>query len=281
LLVLVFAGGIATTGSAQDSFAVFGGSQFTAGRYGGDRAVSTANFAVGAMATVGRWRWWATVPYIFQDAATVRTVGAGMLPVGGAAHTEQSGSASGSAYNGMMGRLGMAGMNNGGSGMTGHAGHGDPLLRADVAVLGSTAASQSLSLYSAVKVPFASAKDGFGTGRWDEAVGATVARHFTTFSVLADVGYWHVGRRSGDPYRDVTSGTVTVARPLGSAGQTLYGSVIAATPFVDGSEGPVQVAAGWSYRFANRQSITAMAGVGLTPTAPAASLSATWQWGLR
>lgn len=254
---------------------MFGGSQLTAGRYGGDRAVSTANFSMGAMATFGRWRWWATVPYIFQDASTVRTVGAGMMPVGGVTHSERSGT-SGS----MMGNFGVAGMNNGGSGMTGHAGHGDPLLRVDATVWKSAASSKALALYSSVKLPLASASDGFGTGKWDEAVGATLARRSTTWAVLADVAYWHVGRTSDDPYRDVTTGTVTVGRLLGWAGQHVYGSLIAATPFVTGAAGPVQLAAGWSHRGASRRTLSVTAGVGVTPTAPAFSLFASWSWGL-
>lgn len=276
LLVLVLAGGIATTGSAQDSFAVFGGSQFTAGRYGGDRAVSTVNVSVGAVATIGRWRWWATVPYIFQDAATVRTVGAGMMPVGGVAHSGRS-----ETFNGMMGNYRMSGMNNGGSGMTGHAGYGDPVLRVDATVWGSAVSARSLALYSSVKLPFASASSGFGTGKWDEAVGATLARRSTTWAILADVAYWRVGRSSGDPYRDVMTGTVTVARPLEWAGQHVYGSLTAATPFTNGTEGPMQVAAGWSRRSASRRTLSVTAGVGVTPTAPALTLSAGSSWGLR
>lgn len=271
----MLAGGIATTGSAQDSFAVFGGSQFTAGRYGSDRAVSTANVSVGAVATIGRWRWWATVPYIFQDAATVRTVGAGMMPVGGVAHSERSGTS-----NEMMGNYRMSGMNNGGSGMTGHAGYGDPVLRVDATVWGSAVSPKSLALYSSVKLPFASASTGFGTGKWDEAVGATLARRSTTWAVLADVAYWRVGRSSGDPYRDVMTGTITAARPLGRVGQQIYGSLFAATPFVADAEGPVQIGAGWSRVGASRRTLSVTAGVGVTPTAPAFSLSAGWSWGL-
>ncbi|MBA4071163.1 MAG: hypothetical protein C0497_04895 [Gemmatimonas sp.] len=255
---------------------MFGGSQFTAGRYGGDRAVSTANFAVGAMATFGRWRWWATVPYIFQDAATVRTVGAGMLPVGGIAHSERN-----SRSSGMMGNFGIAGMNDGGSGMTGHAGYGDPVLRVDATVWGSAASTRSLALYSSVKLPFASASNGFGTGKWDEAVGATLARRSTTWAVLADVAYWRVGRSSGDPYRDVMTGTITAARPLGWVGQQVYGSLLATTPFVAGAKGPVQLGAGWSRVGASRRTLSVTAGVGMTPTAPAFSLSAGWSRGLR
>ena len=276
MLVLVFAGGIATTGSAQDSFAVFGGSQFTAGRYGGDRAVSTANFAVGAMATVGRWRWWATVPYIFQDAATVRTVGAGMMPVGGVAHSERGGTS-----NGMMGNYGMTGMTNGGSGMTGHAGNGDPVLRVDATVWGSATSSTSLAFYSSVKVPLASANSGFGTGKWDEAVGTTLVRRSTAWAVLTDVAYWRVGRSSGDPYRDVMTGTITAARPTGRVGQQVYASLFAATPFVAGADGPVQLGAGWSRTAASRRTLSVTAAFGVTPTAPAFSLSAGWSWGLR
>ena len=276
LLVLVFAGGIATTGSAQDSFAVFGGSQFTAGRYGGDRAVSTASVSIGAMATVGRWRWWAAMPYVFQDAATVRTVGAGMMPVGGVAHSERNGTSSG-----MMGNDRMTGMNNGGSGMTGHAGQGDPVLRVDATVWGSATSSTSLAFYSSVKVPLASATDGFGTGKWDEAVGTTLARRSTAWAVLADVAYWRVGRSSGDPYRDVMTGTITAARPLRWDGQQVYASLFAATPFIAGADGPVQLGAGWSRTAASRRTLSVTAGVGVTPTAPAFSLSAGWSWGLR
>lgn len=263
-------------GSAQDAFAVLVGAQFTAGKYGGDRAVSTVSVSMGAMASFGRWRWWATVPYIFQDASTVRTTGAGMLPVGGAVHTPNTGAAGG-----IMGGTSLAGMNDGGSGMTGHAGQGDPLLRVDATVWGSAAASGSLALYGAVKAPLTSAANGFGTGRWDEAVGASFARHLTGVSVLAEVSYWHVGRAPGDPYRDVKAGTLTLARALAATGQHVYGSLIATTPFVQGSQGPVQLAVGWSRRGAHRRTFSMTAGVGLTPTAPSATLGAGWQWGLR
>ncbi len=275
-LVLALAASWSAAGSAQDSFSVLGGTQFTAGSYGGDRTVSTASVSVGVMATVGRWRWWATVPFVFQDAATVRTIGAGMLPVGGATHTQPTGSSGG-----MMGGAGPAGMNDGGSSMTGHAGAGDPLLRVDATVWGSATATGSVALYGAVKAPLASAVSGFGTGQWDQAAGASFARHLNGVSILADAAFWHIGRAPGDPYRNVATGALSVARALERAGQHLYGSLLATTPFVQGSQGPVQLAAGWSRRDASRRVLSVTAGVGLTPTAPAVTLGAGWQWGLR
>jgi len=274
--VLALAAGWSAIGSAQGSISVIGGTQFTAGTYGGDRAVSTANVSVGAMATVGRWRWWATVPFVFQDAATVRTIGAGMLPVGGATHTQPTGSSGG-----MMGGAGLAGMGDGGSSMTGHAGAGDPLLRVDATVWGSATAAGSVALYGVVKAPIASASGGFGTGRWDQAAGASFARHLTGVSVLAEAAYWHIGRAPGDPYRNVVTGAVSVARAIGRVGQHVYGSLLATTPFVPGAQGPVQFAAGWSSRDASRRTISVTAGIGLTPTAPAITLGAGWQWELR
>ncbi len=279
-LLLLFAGGLATTGSAQDAVSVFGGAQVTAGRYGGDRAVSTVGLSLGTMATRGRWRLWAALPYLFQDAATVRTVGAGMLPVGGATHSGMNGTLSGTS-GGMMGSGGMGGLDAGGSGMTGHSGPGDPLLRADATIWESTGSSYRVGMYSAVKVPLARASSGFGTGRWDEAIGGTFARLERSFSLLADLSYWHLGRVTGDPIRDVSTGTLTVARALGTTGQHLYGSLIATTPFASGAAAPMQLVAGWSHRGADRRTFAVTAGAGLTPTAPAVSLSATWQWGLR
>ena len=280
-LLLMCASGLGTSGFAQDAVSVFGGAHLTAGRYGGDRAVSTLGLSLGTMATRGRWRLWAAFPYLFQDAATVRTVGAGMLPVGGTTHSGMSGT-SGSASGGMMGTGSMNGEVNGsGSGMTGHAGPGDPLLRADATVWESPSASYRLGMYSSVKVPLARASGGFGTGRWDEAIGGTFARLRGTFSLLADLSYWHLGRVAGDPIRDVSTGTITVARAVGVTGQHLYGSLIATTPYTSGADAPVQVVAGWSHRGADRRTFAVTAGAGLTPTAPAVSFTATWQWGLR
>lgn len=273
--------GLGTSGLAQDAVSVFGGAHLTAGRYGGDRAVSTLGLSLGTMATRGRWRLWATFPYLFQDAATVRTVGAGMLPLGGATHSGMDGTSSG-ASGGMMGTGGMNSAGTGsGSGMTGHSGAGDPLLRADATVWESLGASSRVGMYSAVKVPLARASGGFGTGRWDEAIGGTLARLQGTFSLLADVSYWHLGRATGDPIRDVTTGTLTVARALGVTGQHLYGSLIATTPYARRADAPVQLVAGWSHRGADRRTFAVTAGAGLTPTAPTVSVSATWQWGLR
>ena len=47
------------------------------------------------------------------------------------------------------------------------------------------------------------------------------------------------------------------------------------------TQGLVQLAAGWSRRDASRRVLSVTAGVGLTPTAPAVTLGAGWQWGLR
>ena len=277
---MLLASGLATTGSAQDAVSVFGGAQVTAGRYGGDRAVSTIGLSLGTMATRGKWRLWAAVPYLFQDAATVRTVGAGMLPVGGATHTSMNGSTS-RTYGGMMGTGGMTGYNTGGSGMTGHAGLGDPLVRVDATIIGSSVSNVRVATYAAVKAPLAPASSGFGTGRWDEAIGGTFARLQGSFSVLADVSYWHLGRVAGDPLRDVSSGTMTLARALGSTGQHVYGSLSATTPFARGADAPVQLLVGWSHRGTDHRTLAVGAGVGLTPTAPAFALTTTWQWGLR
>ena len=275
------ASGLATSAFAQDAVSVFGGAHLTAGRYGGDRSVSTLGLSLGTMATRGRWRLWAAFPYLFQDAATVRTVGAGMLPLGGATHSGMDGTSSG-ASGGMMGSGGMDGLGaGGGTGMTGHSGPGDPLVRADATVWESLGASYRVGMYSAVKVPLARASGGFGTGRWDEAIGGTFARLQGMFSLLADVSYWHLGRATGDPIRDVTTGTLTVARALGVTGQHLYGSLIATSPYASRADAPVQLVAGWSHRGADRRTFAVTAGAGLTSTAPAVSLTATWQWGLR
>lgn len=280
LLLLVCAGGAAATASAQDAVSVFGGAQVNAGRYGGDRAVSTVGLSLGTVVTQGRWRVWAAVPYLFQDAATVRTVGAGMLPVGGSVHPSMNGT-TGTATGGMMGTSGMHGFNTGGSGMTGHAGPGDPLVRLDATLIGSPASSVRVAMYSAVKLPLASTSSGLGTGRWDEAIGGTFARWQGAFAVLGDVSYWHLGRAAGDPLRDVASGTLTLAHALGVSGHHLYGSLIATSPYAAGADAPVQVVAGWSHRGADHRTLAVTAGAGVTKTAPAVSLTTTWQWGLR
>lgn len=278
LLTLLLAVVGPTVASAQDSFVLFGNAQFSAGRYGGDRAVSTAYLSVGTLGNRGRWRWWASLPFVFQDAATVRTVGAGMVPVGGSPHGTMSGTAGG-----MMGggTSNTAGMDRGGSGMIGHAGVGDPILRLDVSPWAAPGAPQSGTIYAAVKAPVASAAEGFGTGRWDEGIGATYSRHAAAFSVLLDGAYWHVGRATTDPFRDVASGSLTLTRPLASAGQHVYASALATTPFARGWQAPVQLAIGWSRVGADRRVLAVTAGAGLTATAPALTMSASWQWSVR
>ena len=263
--------------SAQGTVALLGSSQFAAGRYGSDRAVSTLSFSAGVVATTGRLRLWANLPIIFQDAASVRTVGGGMVPVGGAPHGS-SGTASGGMMGGGGGSVFVPGMDNSGSGMTSHAGVGDPLVRLDVTAWGVPGDTRTLALFAAVKAPIARPEEGFGSGRWDEAVGAAFAHHGAAVSVFADAAFWKIGRAAGEPYRDAATGALTVARPFAQGRQSVFGTVAAATPLAVGLDEPLQLGFGWSRVGRGGRALSLSTAAGLTAAAPAVTLAAGWQW---
>lgn len=266
-LALLIVGGWSAPLVAQGTVTLVGGTQFAAGRYGTERTVSTLSVSAGAVATAGRWRWWATVPFVFQDAASVRTIGGGMVPVDSAMNGRSGGSAGGMMNGG-----------SGGGGMAGNAGVGDPLVRLDVTLRGAPGSARTFAVFAAVKVPIARPSDGFGSGRWDEAIGASVAHHRGGLSLYADAAVWNIGRVAAEPYRDAVVGTVTLARTLGGTRQRIFGTLIATTPFVNGLDGSRQLGVGWSRMASDGRTLSVSATAGLSEAAPAAMIALGWLW---
>ena len=271
LLVGLWSAGV----GAQGTILLVGETRFAAGRYGTDRAVSTLSVSAGAVVTTGRWRWWATVPIVFQDAGSVRTIGGGMVPVDSAL-IARSGGGSGGMMGGGSG--GGAGMAESGTGMISNAGIGDPLLRLDMTLWGAPGGARALSLFTAVKVPLARPSDGFGSGRWDEAIGASVVQHRGALSLFVDAAYWNVGRVAEEPYRDAVVGAVTLARTLRGERQRIFSSFVATTPFAQGLDGSRQLGLGWIGMAPDGRALSVSATVGLSAAAPATTIVLGWQW---
>lgn len=275
LLVVLSAGLWSARLAAQGTILLMGEARFAAGRYGTDRTVSTVSVSAGVVVTTGRLRWWATVPIVFQDASSVRTLGGGMVPVDSGLVARSGGSSGGMMSGASQSGMGMAGS---GVGMLGNAGIGDPLLRLDMTLWGTPGSARAVSVFTAVKVPLARPSDGFGSGRWDEAIGASVVQHRGALSLFADAAYWNIGRVAAEPYRDAVVGAVTLARTLQGERQRLFASFVATTPFAQGLDGSRQLGLGWIRMAPDGRALSLSATAGLSAAAPAMAIALGWQW---
>ena len=268
--VAMLAGIVAAPGALHaQQWSYSGWAQYATGRYQFPTRTSSLYFANGLSMVAGPVRVSASIPVIVQDAGWTQYGGSGILPTGGMpGHDSSSG--------GMRG--GMTGMMGGGGGMLGmHAGLGDPLARADFSLYRSAGAKTSLAITAAAKAPFASARSGFGTGRWDYAGGATVSSSLREILVLADAAYWVLGDSPARPFRNSLAYAISLGRPRFGDKLGVFASVSGTTSILTGLPGSLLAGVGASYSVSRAGAISASASVGATRSSPALTMGIGWQ----
>lgn len=248
------------------SVTYIGGTQYAAGGFGYAQRTWSAYLSNGLTWASDRMRVTATVPVIVQSTGMLQYSGAGMMV---------SRSSTGDSMN-TTSR--MHGSSNGmGMGMgLDHLGLGDPLLRIEAAILRSPAAG-TLAIVGAAKAPLADASRGFGTGRWDAGAGLSgVARAGPVF-LFGDAVYWNIGNPLGGSARDALAFTVSAGRPLRGGRWSALAVVSGATSLWSGLPAPIQAGVSVGRTAASERSWFLTTAVGLTASAPDASIGIGWR----
>lgn len=159
-------------------------------------------------------------------------------------------------------------------------GVGDPGLRAEVDLLRPGAGPWSVVLGGELKAPLADPDQGFGTGEWDGGISLSVARRISSTFLFGELGYRVLGDMEELELHDPLSYSAGVGRTAGDGKVALLASVSGFSRIVDGTDPPVELGAGLSYRISPRRSVSVNASVGLTESSPDLSLAAGWTIGL-
>ena len=223
-----------------------------------------------------------SIPLLFQNSTLIAGSGAGNVPTGG--------SSSGTVADSGRSRHGD------GDGRGGTMAGGAPELSHGVVEVPASAATEyqsalgdptvslswrtraarstTLGLGATVKVPVADTST-FGTGEWDVGFNAGVSHALGERLLLGvDLAYWRLGDLDDLELRDPVYGTASLGY-LGAGGWG--GTVLASggTAVLDGYDPPFSLGAG-VHRFRDGRSLSALATIGLTETAPDFTLGLLW-----
>ena len=253
-----------------------GGVQYATGDYVFTRRTWSAYLSNGLAWSSGRWFLAGSIPVVLQAAGWVQYSGAGiMLPTGGMSGTETS---TNSTSGGMMGGAMHGGTMSPSANMPfSNVGIGDPIGRIELALWQTTGSAPRLSLVGSAKAPLADVSHGFGTGEWDAGAGLSGSTTIGGMFVFADAMYWALGNPPGASLRNVVAYGLSVGRALPGHRWSLLGNVTGASSYWPGVEAPAQAGIGVGYLLASGSSLTSSGALGLTRTAPTATLGLGWR----
>ncbi len=288
--VLAAAAGAATGQESQ--FTYSGSLQYASGDYTLSETTSSFLLYNGFVYRKGKWSFTASIPLIDQDSPYVTYAGGTPVPSGRRQGVDTA--TTGTMGSGGSGTTNGAGTTNGpGTGRGGtvivpdpqtldfdESGLGDPVFRADFAVLQSQASGVRFGLYGAAKPPLADEDSGFGTGEWDYGAGVTVSRRVGSTLFLADLGYWIFGDLPDFELEDPFAYSIGVGRLLEGGRYSVLGSVSGYTETVDGVDGPIEAGFTVSRLARSGRSFNVTLSAGLSESAPDYSISTGWRVGL-
>ncbi|HKK07354.1 MAG TPA: hypothetical protein VKA44_00565 [Gemmatimonadota bacterium] len=156
-------------------------------------------------------------------------------------------------------------------------GVGDPTFRASVDLLPPERGDLAVTLSGEVKAPVADPDRGFGTGTWDGGGALSVSRRLGSTFLFGEVGYWVLGDLPELELRDPVTFSAGVGRRLGTRGLALLASVSGSTRILEGTDPPLDVGGGLSYRFADGRSLSLGISVGLSESSPDLGASLGWR----
>jgi hypothetical protein len=156
-------------------------------------------------------------------------------------------------------------------------GVGDPLLRADVTVLGDRARGWQLTVAGSVKLPLAAADTGLGTGETDVGFGGSLFSAQGKTSLFADVMFWKYGDPEGVDFEDSLSYSVGFGRVLGTGRWSAMTALTGFSHGIDGYAGPLQLNLTMLALASRRQSVALTAGVGLNEASRGFTVGTSWR----
>jgi len=250
--------GVAYTGSLQ----------FSTGEYIFTERTNSVYLFSGVAVSSGRLSLTTSVPLILQSTPWVSYGGAGMIPSGGAQHSQVDGRARGRRVvipdTSEFEQIGL----------------GDPLMRVDVKLIKEGKTIPSVHLAAEAKVPLADVDQGFGTGEWDYGGGVSLAKTVGNNFVFVDMIYWVLGDLPDLELGDPLAYSIALGRPLAGGKFAVLASLSGYTEITDDTDPPAQLGLALTYRLASGRNLSGGAVFGLTESSPDFLLSFGWEIGL-
>jgi len=283
---VVLAAALGPAPLAAQGLSYEGGLSLATGTYIFAERTTSWSLSSGLAATRGPVTLRASVPIYLQNTTLVSLSGpGGGLPTGGSSSDAVADSAAarkrrqdgGGGQGGMAMARGIAGDGSvevPASAVTGYTtAVGDPTAQLAWRALGGSDLVVTVSALA--KAPLADTAT-FGTGEWDVGAGLSAGQRVGRQLLIGlDLTYWRIGDMATLDFRDPLSGTASVAY----LGRNRWGgglSVTAATPTLDGYDGPAWVS-GFLQRSSARAGWGLTAAVGLTETTSDFSLGFSWR----
>ena len=261
---------VALTAAAQ-SVAWTGSLYGATGRYIFAERSTDVALSNGLAITVGPLRLSGSIPVVFQSTPWVALGGTGTIPTGGGQHGVV-GQQSGTGGFGRRQRVTLPS-----SGDIREIGIGDPVAFASLDVVDAGDGALTLNVTGSVKVPLASADDGFGTGEWDWGAGAGLSTKFGSSMLFVDAAYWQIGDMPSLPLRDVLTGGAAIGRLLGEGPWSGMLTFSGSQATIAGSDPPMQAGVIVSRRGASESSVSVGLSFGLTTSSPDVAASIGWR----
>jgi hypothetical protein len=204
----------------------------------------------------------ASIPIILQNTPWITYTGSGLFPSGGTKDIDDD----------MRGRVRLPDTTD-----YANLGIGDMFLRGDLELLAMRGLRPGLQISGSVKVPFADADQGFGTGEWDAGFGLSTSMSSGGLILFAETVYWFLGDLPGLVLDDVISYGLSVGHPFSGGKIGLIASFLGYTRTIEGVDPPMQVSLGLTYLTGGGRSLSGSLSAGLTESAPDVSVSFGWQ----
>lgn len=203
----------------------------------------------------------ASIPIILQNTPWITYTGSGLLPSGGTRETDEE----------TRGRPRLPDTAD-----YADLGIGDMFLRGDLEILAMRGLRPGLQISGSVKVPFADADQGFGTGEWDTGFGLSTSMSAGGFLLFAEAVYWFLGDIPGLELDDALSYGLSVGHPFSGGRIGLIASFLGYTRTIEDVDPPMQVSLGFTYLAGSGSSLNGSFTAGLTESAPDYSITAGW-----
>lgn len=299
---------LATPRARAQEVSYSGSLQVATGKYLFTERTNTASLLNGLTVRAGRFQVSASIPLLYQSTPFVSYTPGGGVPTGGPEQRmvndslQRRGGGSGPMG---MGAARAADLAAAGRGIAGAAtilprfqvtaseavtlpdtasfdqvGFGDPSVRVSVDLTSPDRTDLTVTLSGEVKAPLADPTRGFGTGEWDGGGALSVGGRVGSTLLFGEVGYWILGDMPDLPLKNPVSYSVGLGHALADGRVGLLATLSGYSRILEGTEPPLDVGGGVSYRLAPGQSLSLGVSIGLSESSPDVSVAAGWRTGL-
>jgi hypothetical protein len=275
VLFLFFVSGSFVLG--QEGWTLSTSIQYSGGNYLSNNSNKIIYLYGGAGYQTNDWSFSLSVPVVAQSAGGVGQVGGMMLPNGNSSNS--SGDVMGNNSGGIMGN-GVSATNNQSMSSFGHVGLGDLYFYGSYNIFEEYASLFSLTLNSFVKLPTASYSQGFGTGKFDVGVSATIRQTVKNYLAFADLGYIKIGKPANLNYKNPISLGFGIGRLFGDGNYSLLLYYQAYTTIIDGYEAPRLISLGFNFKINPKLTLSLIGAAGLSKVTSDFSFSSGLEWNL-